>query len=69
MNRSVMAWSAASVRDLRKRLGLTQERFAQALGVAFSTVNRLENDRSTASPLLREKLSKLAKGDGGEAGD
>jgi len=37
---------APLVRELRKRLGLTQEKFAARLGVTFPTVNRWENGRT-----------------------
>jgi len=37
------------VRELRQRLGLTQEQFAAKLGVTFATVNRWENRRAKPS--------------------
>ncbi|GAB4195620.1 MAG: hypothetical protein OHK0013_02000 [Sandaracinaceae bacterium] len=36
---------AVLVRSLRDHLGLTQEQFAQQLGVSFSTVNVWENGK------------------------
>jgi transcriptional regulator with XRE-family HTH domain len=44
------------VRDVRKRLGLTQEKFASRLGVAFPTVSRWENGRTVPSPLAFRQL-------------
>ena len=35
--------SGDEIRTLRKRLGLTQEEFAHAVAVTFSTVNRWES--------------------------
>jgi transcriptional regulator with XRE-family HTH domain len=34
------------IREIRARLGLSQEAFAAALGVSFATVNRWENDKT-----------------------
>ena len=34
------------IKELRKKLGLTQEEFAKLLGVGYTTVNRWENGKS-----------------------
>lgn len=47
---------APLVRELRKRLGLTQEKFAARLGVTFPTINRWENGRVKPSPMAVEHL-------------
>ncbi|WP_313942888.1 MULTISPECIES: helix-turn-helix domain-containing protein [Calothrix] len=39
--------------------GLTQEQFANTLGVAYSTINRWENGRSKPSPLAMEKIERM----------
>ena len=56
---------AKMIRELRAKLGLTQEQFAAKVGVTFSTVNRWESGRSTPSPLamwrIEELLEKLGK--------
>jgi putative transcriptional regulator len=39
------------VRELRFRLGLTQEQFAAELGVTFVSVNRWENSKTQPSPM------------------
>lgn len=56
---------APLVRELRKRLGLTQEKFAARLGVTFPTVNRWENGRTKPSPMavahLRDFVRKMGK--------
>jgi transcriptional regulator with XRE-family HTH domain len=38
------------LRQLRARLGLSQEAMAQLLGVSFTTVNRWESDRRVSGP-------------------
>mgnify|MGYP003588935260 CR=1 FL=1 len=44
------------VRQLRERMGMTQEQFAQAVGVTFSTVNQWENGRRRPQPFLVKRL-------------
>ena len=39
------------VKDLRKRLGMSQKEMADALGVSFATVNRWENGKTIPSSL------------------
>jgi putative transcriptional regulator len=53
------------IRQLRHLTGLSQEQFAQKLGVAFSTVNRWENGHMQPSPLalkqIKTMLSELSR--------
>ena len=49
------------VRELRKRTGLTQEKFAAKLGVTFPTINRWENGRAKPSPLAIQKIEELLR--------
>ena len=49
----------ALVRDLRRRLGLTQEQLAQRAGVTYSTVNHWENGRRRPQPFLRRRLREM----------
>jgi DNA-binding transcriptional regulator YiaG len=50
---------AKMIRDLRAKLGLTQEQFAAKVGVTWSTVNRWENGRGCPSPLARRRIEEL----------
>ncbi len=52
---------AEMIKDLRAKLGLTQEQFAAKVGVTFSTVNRWENGRGTPSPLAMGRIEELMK--------
>jgi len=49
------------IKELRGRLGLTQVRLAERLGVAFATVNRWENGQSRPSPLSWTRLLQLVE--------
>jgi putative transcriptional regulator len=49
------------VREIRKRTGLTQEKFAAKLGVTFPTINRWENGRASPSPLAMQKIEELLR--------
>ena len=52
------------IRTLRRRLGMTQETFAQSLDVTVSTVNRWENAHSSPSRLAWRALRELARSRG-----
>ena len=52
--------TAQEIKELRLRLGLTQEQFAHLVGTTWTTVNRWEHGRPP-SPLALEKLIKLSK--------
>jgi transcriptional regulator with XRE-family HTH domain len=60
---------AQLVRDLRQRLGLTQEKFAAKLGVTFPTINRWENGRAKPSPLALQKIEELLRSMGEDGAD
>lgn len=50
------------VKNLRERMGLTQEQFAQEVGVVFSTVNQWENGKRAPQPFLLRRLLDLKEG-------
>ena len=47
------------VRELRHRLNLTQEQFAQRVGVTYSTVNHWENGKREPLPFLQKRLLEM----------
>ena len=49
----------ALVKELRRFLELTQEQFAQKLGVTYSTVNHWENGRRIPQPFLLRPLLEI----------
>lgn len=49
----------ALVKDLRRRLELTQEQFAQKVGVTYSTVNNWENGKRIPQPFLMRRLLEI----------
>ncbi len=54
--------TAALVKETRKRLGLTQLQFAQALGVSFQSVNRWERGKTKPLPIVLKQIeSQLRK--------
>lgn len=52
--------SGQEVRNIRKKLDLSQQALAEAIGVSFPTVNRWENGHSHISPLSARAIRKLA---------
>jgi len=48
------------ISTLRRRLNMTQEEFAHAIGVTVSTVNRWENGHIEPSRLARKAMEGLA---------
>lgn len=59
----------AKIRQLRKTLDLTQQQFAERLGVSFVTLNRWENGQSKPSALGLARLQELAAREGGQSAD
>ncbi len=49
----------ALVKDLRRRLDLTQEQFAHKVGVTYSTVNHWENGKRAPQPFLLRRLLEM----------
>ena len=60
---------AALIREVRGRLGLTQEKFAARLGVTLPTINRWENGRTKPSPLAIQNLRALIVSMGDQGND
>ena len=55
------ATGSQSIRELRARLGMTQEEFAHAIAVTVSTVNRWENGHANPSKLAWRAIQGLAR--------
>jgi len=53
--------STHRIRSLRARLGLTQVRFAELMGVSFVTVSRWENGQSSPSALAMQLISRAER--------
>lgn len=47
------------VRELRCMMQLSQEKFADELGMTFATINRWENGHATPSPLALRQIDTL----------
>jgi len=56
----ITAKTAQFVKELRYRLGMTQEQFAAELGVTAASVHRWESGRATPSPLALKVMQSLA---------
>ena len=50
---------AQLVRELRDTMQLSQEKFADELGMTFATINRWENGHATPSPLALKQINTL----------
>ena len=59
MSHADQSWNRPDVRQLRKRIGWTQEQFAEHLHVTPLTVLRWESGQSTPRPLALAKLREL----------
>ncbi len=46
-----------TVKEVRRRLALSQEELAHALGVSFATVNRWENGKTDPSKLAQRQFA------------
>ena len=47
------------VRELRGTMQLSQEKFADTLGMTFASINRWENGHATPSPLALKQIDTL----------
>lgn len=47
------------IEDIRKNMGVTQEKFAQLLGATTVTVNRWENGKTKPSRLYIKEIKEL----------
>ena len=47
------------IKQIRKRLGWSQERLARELGLSFSTISRWERGESNPSPAAQRLLNQL----------
>ena len=47
------------VKELRRRLDLTQEQFAQKVGVTYGTINHWENGKRVPQPFLLRRLLEI----------
>jgi transcriptional regulator with XRE-family HTH domain len=59
---------ADKIRELRSKLGMTQEQFAAKVGVTFSTVSRWESGKSKPSPLPMRQIEELMERTSGRYG-
>lgn len=53
--------NAQEIKDIRIKLGVSQERFAHMIGVSFGTVSRWERGGAKPSHLALEKIKSLLK--------
>jgi putative transcriptional regulator len=60
-----------TVKEVRRRLGLSQEELAHALGVSFASVNRWENAKTVPSKLAQLQFAQfcMQKKESGELPD
>ena len=52
------------IKEIRSQLGMSQEAFADAIHVAFSTVNRWENNKSTPNSMARALIADYCEKNG-----
>lgn len=53
---------ASEIKELRAKLGLTQERLARVLGVSYPTILRWESGKFKPSQMGLDKLKQLKEG-------
>jgi len=49
------------IKELRLKLGWTQQHFAEVIGVSFTTVNRWEKGKNRPLPVFKRRLEELSK--------
>jgi transcriptional regulator with XRE-family HTH domain len=53
---------AEFIKDVRRRLDMSQEQLARALNVSFSTINRWENEKASPSNLAQKTIFDFCEG-------
>jgi transcriptional regulator with XRE-family HTH domain len=53
--------TAVLVKEIRKRLALTQLQFAQSLGVSFQSVNRWERAKTKPLPIVLKQIEVMVR--------
>lgn len=53
--------TADKIKNIRSKLGWSQEKFARRLGVSHTTVNRWERGKTTLSPMAVSVFERLAR--------
>ena len=61
--------TAAILRSLRGKLGLTQEQLAERLGVSFATINRWEGGANTPQKAARDAIAAYLAAEAGVEGE
>jgi putative transcriptional regulator len=56
------------VKEVRKRLGISQEDLAHSLNVSFATINRWENGKTSPNKLTRKYFYDFCQSKGIEIG-
>lgn len=56
--------NSKKIKEIRFKLGLTQEEFAHKIGVSVSTVARWETNRKSPSPLAERAIIAFALAEG-----
>ena len=51
--------TAKDIKELRQKLGLSQEKFARLVGVSLRSINRWEHDREKPSQLALMRLKQV----------
>lgn len=59
MHGDVTAWNADRVKQLRRKLGLSQERFAARVGTTAGTVSRWEAGMRKPLRMAQERLAEI----------
>jgi DNA-binding transcriptional regulator YiaG len=53
--------NSIEIKELRKKINLTQEQFARKVGVTLLTVSKWEGEKSKPSPMAIDRLNNLKK--------
>ena len=64
-----LAEVAAMIREVRQRIGVSQEKFAAKVGVSFPTVSRWERQKVIPSPLALDRIKELLQQMGDRGAD
>ena len=61
MTRDNNGWTGEKIKELREKLGWTQQHFAEVLGISISAIPKWEHNTRKPRPVYQQQLNNLKR--------